>query len=417
MRMLSLAVFAAVALVVGAYEAGRDDAPDRRRRPRSPHSRPCRDSGASIFLSMLSDLFAAETILFGVADIVSLTGYWPKAYEDYELPRYLPLATALFGVVIFAVSHFPFVQQDVEDHRPFFAARTPISIRPWPLPPMTLQPEPLRPHQRLLPDPHQPIPGGDRRSSSTSSTGRSATPSRFPTKRIWASSGISSCGSSRRWSTIAILAVLGRVLRCLELRPAMAALDDGLVTPPAGSCTRCTTAGAQRHQRRQPRQPVVAGGQNRQPGSAHLGGHRRLHQRRRRPRNLLEPGHLQLHHFGDVDRDQSGGVLDHPVGALRRHGPHNLRRYRFTAFLFWVAVLYACFATGMMQLIGRSLSRLMFRQQAVEANFRFDLARIREFSEQIALLEGRGAGDRPRAPGVRRRLHAPSSASFACAPF
>ena len=30
----------------------------------------------------------------------------------------------------------------------------------------------------------------------------------------------------------------------------------------------------------------------------------------------------------------------------------------------------------------------MFRQQAVEANFRFDLARIREFSEQIALLKG-----------------------------
>ena len=57
-------------------------------------------------------------------------------------------------------------------------------------------------------------------------------------------------------------------------------------------------------------------------------------------------------------------------------------------FLFWVAVLYACVATGVTQLIGRSLSRLYFRQQAVEANFRFDLARIREYSEQIALLKG-----------------------------
>ena len=57
-------------------------------------------------------------------------------------------------------------------------------------------------------------------------------------------------------------------------------------------------------------------------------------------------------------------------------------------FLFWVAVLYACIATGITQLIGRSLSRLYFRQQAVEANFRFDLARIREYSEQIALLKG-----------------------------
>ncbi len=57
-------------------------------------------------------------------------------------------------------------------------------------------------------------------------------------------------------------------------------------------------------------------------------------------------------------------------------------------FLFWVAVIYACVATGVTQLIGRSLSKLYFRQQAVEANFRFDLARIREYSEQIALLKG-----------------------------
>ena len=57
-------------------------------------------------------------------------------------------------------------------------------------------------------------------------------------------------------------------------------------------------------------------------------------------------------------------------------------------FLFWVAVLYAVVATGITQLIGRSLSKLYFRQQAVEANFRFDLARVREYSEQIALLKG-----------------------------
>ena len=46
------------------------------------------------------------------------------------------------------------------------------------------------------------------------------------------------------------------------------------------------------------------------------------------------------------------------------------------------------FATGVTQLIGRQLSALYFQQQAVEANFRFDLARIREYGEQIALLKG-----------------------------
>ena len=83
-------------------------------------------------------------------------------------------------------------------------------------------------------------------------------------------------------------------------------------------------------------------------------------------------------------------------------------------FLFWVAVLYACVATGITQLIGRNLSRLYFRQQAVEANFRFDLARIREYSEQIALLKGEDAGDRPRGERVRRGLpHHPAHHSCA----
>ena len=70
-------------------------------------------------------------------------------------------------------------------------------------------------------------------------------------------------------------------------------------------------------------------------------------------------------------------TMDLPIFGLKIPG-----------LLFWVAILYACFATGVMQLIGHPLSGLFFRQQAVEANFRFDLARVREYSEQIALLKG-----------------------------
>ena len=62
----------------------------------------------------------------------------------------------------------------------------------------------------------------------------------------------------------------------------------------------------------------------------------------------------------------------------------------------------------MMQLIGRSLSGLYFRQQAVEANFRFDLARIREYSEQIALLKGEDREiDRAATVFERRLRHRP----------
>jgi putative ATP-binding cassette transporter len=138
MRMLSLAVFAVLALMIGAFKedgmtlliGGASALAAFASMPRFR---------TSIFLSILSDLFAAETILFGLADIVSLTGYWPEAYADYSLPRYLPLATALFGVVIFGISHFPFVQRMLRITDPFFAARTPVTIHPWPLPPMALR--------------------------------------------------------------------------------------------------------------------------------------------------------------------------------------------------------------------------------------------------------------------------------------
>src|SRR5579864_7562615 len=134
-RMLSLAAFAILALIVGAYNrdammlvigvASAVGAVASQPRWRT-----------STFLGILADLFAFETILFGLADIVSLLGYWPEAYAAYSLPRYLPLATALFGVAIFGISHFSFVRRMVALSDPFFEARTPISIRPWPLPRM-----------------------------------------------------------------------------------------------------------------------------------------------------------------------------------------------------------------------------------------------------------------------------------------
>ena len=60
-------------------------------------------------------------------------------------------------------------------------------------------------------------------------------------------------------------------------------------------------------------------------------------------------------------------------------------------FLFWVALLYAAVGTIITHFIGRSLVALSFHRQRVEADFRFSLARLREFSEQVALLRGEPA--------------------------
>jgi vitamin B12/bleomycin/antimicrobial peptide transport system ATP-binding/permease protein len=57
-------------------------------------------------------------------------------------------------------------------------------------------------------------------------------------------------------------------------------------------------------------------------------------------------------------------------------------------FLCWVALIYAAIGTLITHWIGRSLVGLFFEKQRVEANFRFSLARVREYSEQVALLAG-----------------------------
>jgi len=60
-------------------------------------------------------------------------------------------------------------------------------------------------------------------------------------------------------------------------------------------------------------------------------------------------------------------------------------------FLFWVALIYSVVGTLITHLIGRSLVGLYFQRQRYEADFRFSLARLREYSEQIALLKGETA--------------------------
>jgi putative ATP-binding cassette transporter len=57
-------------------------------------------------------------------------------------------------------------------------------------------------------------------------------------------------------------------------------------------------------------------------------------------------------------------------------------------YMFWVAVLYSSTGSVVAHLIGRPLIRLYNRQQAVEADFRFSLVRLREEAEGIALYAG-----------------------------
>jgi putative ATP-binding cassette transporter len=70
--------------------------------------------------------------------------------------------------------------------------------------------------------------------------------------------------------------------------------------------------------------------------------------------------------------------------------------FAIPGYLVWGALIYSIFGTALTQWIGSPLVNLDFQQQRLEADFRFNLVRVRENSEQIALLKGE--------PAERQRL-------------
>ena len=57
-------------------------------------------------------------------------------------------------------------------------------------------------------------------------------------------------------------------------------------------------------------------------------------------------------------------------------------------YLFWISLIYATLGTIATHFVGRPLAALNFRQQRVEADFRYALVRLRENAEGVALLRG-----------------------------
>jgi putative ATP-binding cassette transporter len=76
------------------------------------------------------------------------------------------------------------------------------------------------------------------------------------------------------------------------------------------------------------------------------------------------------------------GILWGLSGAIEAFG------IPIPGYMVWVALAYALIGTTLTHLVGNPLSILNFRQQRVEADFRYALVRVRENMEGIALYRG-----------------------------
>ena len=76
------------------------------------------------------------------------------------------------------------------------------------------------------------------------------------------------------------------------------------------------------------------------------------------------------------------GILWGLSGAVEVFG------FSIPGYMVWVAIVYAAVGSWLTHLVGRPLAALFFRQQRVEADFRYGLVRVRENMEGIALYRG-----------------------------
>ena len=69
-------------------------------------------------------------------------------------------------------------------------------------------------------------------------------------------------------------------------------------------------------------------------------------------------------------------------------GSVTLFGFTVPGYMVWVALIYSALGTWLTHVVGRPLAALNFRQQRVEADFRYALVRVRENVEGIALYSG-----------------------------
>jgi putative ATP-binding cassette transporter len=372
MRLISLAVFAVLALVVGVMKGDTmailiGAASVLATLASLPQFR------IAEFLHIMADLFSIETVVFGLADLAHLLGYWPETIAEYTIARYLPLATAMFVIALTLIFRFRLVKKMMAIADPFFVARTPITVRP-----------PWLPHFQMR----------------QSLYARTCVIFLVLVNQFQVAIGVrlnffqNDFGNAIQVADEAHRVAFWYQLIYVFLPLALVVITSALIEFYVASnfvlqWRRWMTASYTSRW-------LINAMHYRLALSAHPADN---------PDQRISQDVGGFINGSSVGSNSGNtGIYNYTIAAIQSAtnlvsfsiilwGISKGMRVPFLDFelpgyLFWIAVIYALVATGVTQLIGHSLSKLYFRQQTVEANFRFDLARVREYSEQIALLKG-----------------------------
>ncbi|HEY1941626.1 MAG TPA: ABC transporter ATP-binding protein/permease [Roseiarcus sp.] len=319
----------------------------------------------SVFLRIFEAIFAVETILFGTAYLADQLGFWPSAYADYALPSSLPLTVALFGSFAYAVSFIPVIRRMTNIADPYFHERAPTVARIWPFRSFTVAQNHLATAALVfLIVINQIEVALDVRLSFFSRDFYNALQEKnlpefwhqlFVVFLPFASILIASLVVEYVVTSTFVI----RWRRWLTARYIGRWLGGGAHYPMA-------LAGSPADNPDQRISEDIY-------GFIYGGG-----------------AGTGLYGYSVTVLQTLTSLVSYAIvlWALSASFTFPGTALVVPGLLFWIALVYAAVGTAITHLIGRSLIRLNFQQQQFEANFRFGLARLREYSEQIALLRG-----------------------------
>jgi putative ATP-binding cassette transporter len=322
-------------------------------------------SRISGFLKMFAAIFAAELIVFGGLFLVSAAGSWPAGLEDYRLPDSLPLTVAIFAILIYCISFIPLVRKMMRIADRYFVAPDHSLTRIWPLPAfVALERRVAIAMVVFLVLINQAQVGITVRLSFFSRDWFNAIQAKDETTfwhqllyifTPWAFVLVGSYVVEyvvqstlvikwRRWLTDFY------INHWLDghTHYRMALVGDGADNPDQRISEDISR--------------FIDGGQT----------------------------GYGIYTFTILLISQLSSLVSFAIilWILSANFTLPYTNIAVPGYLFWVVLLYAGIGTILTHLIGRSLARLSFARQRYEADFRFSLARLREYSEQVALLGG-----------------------------
>ena len=324
-----------------------------------------RSESMSSFLKIFSAIFGVETVVFGIVYLLSKTGLWPAALEDYLPSESLALTVAIFGILVYLVSHIGVIRAMTRIADPFFETQEMVSARQWPFPAFRIHLSALAAWMVVaLILINQAQVGIDVRLSFFSRDWFNAIQNKDQPefwKQLlfvflpWASVFVASAVIEYVMTSMLVL----RWRQFLSERYVSRWLGGG--THYRMSLIGNNADNPDQRIQEDVNQFIYGGGSNTGIYGYSI---------------LLVATITSLVSFSIV------------LWGLSANFTLPGTDIAVPGFLFWVALLYAGFGTLVTHLIGRPLVKLYYAQQRYEADFRFSLARLREYSEQVALLRG-----------------------------